>query len=65
LKFEAVGTYINPYRANVEDMVSSYNASKRQMAFNSAFKGLTIDYQRLILEPALDSRISEQRVTSR
>jgi len=31
---------INPYPANVENMASSYNASKWQMGFNSAFKGL-------------------------
>jgi hypothetical protein len=31
---------INPYPANVENKVSSYNASKWQMGFNSAFKGL-------------------------
>jgi hypothetical protein len=27
---------LNPYPANVENMVSSYNASKLQMEFNSA-----------------------------
>jgi hypothetical protein len=32
--------YINPYPANVENKVISYNASKWQMGFNSAFKGL-------------------------
>jgi len=30
----------NPYPANVENMVSSYNASKWQMGLNWAFKGL-------------------------
>ena len=32
--------YFNPHPANVENMVSSYNASKWQMGFNSAFKEL-------------------------
>ena len=32
---------VNPYSANVENKVSSYNTSKWQMGFNSAFKGLT------------------------
>jgi len=32
----------NPYPANVEYMVNSNNASKWQMGFNSAFKGLII-----------------------
>jgi hypothetical protein len=31
---------INPYPANVENMVSSNNANKGQMGFNSALKGL-------------------------
>jgi hypothetical protein len=31
---------INPLPANVEHMVRSYNASKWQMEFNSAFQGL-------------------------
>jgi len=31
---------LNPYPANVENMASSYNASRWQMGFNSAFKGL-------------------------
>jgi hypothetical protein len=30
----------NPYPANVENMLSSYNASRWQMGFNSAFKRL-------------------------
>jgi len=30
----------NPYPANVENMVSSNNASRWQIGFNSAFKGL-------------------------
>ena len=30
----------NPYPANVDNMVSSTNASKWRMGFNSAFKGL-------------------------
>jgi hypothetical protein len=30
----------NPYPANVENMVSSKNASRWQMGFNSAFKVL-------------------------
>ena len=40
------GTYgvhlrvINPYPANVENMGASNNASRWQMGFNSAFKGL-------------------------
>jgi hypothetical protein len=33
----------NPYPANVENRVSSY-ASKWQMGFNSAFKGLMKEY---------------------
>jgi len=33
---------INPYPANLENMVSFYNASKWQMGFNLAFKWLTI-----------------------
>jgi len=32
--------YVNPYPANVENMVSPNNASKRQMGFNWTFKGL-------------------------
>jgi len=32
----------NPYPANVENMVSSKNASKWQMGFNSAFKRVKI-----------------------
>ena len=32
---------INPYPANVENMVAPTNASKWRMGFNSAFKGLT------------------------
>ena len=32
--------HINPYPANVENMVSPNNDSKRQMGFNWAFKGL-------------------------
>ena len=35
----------NPYPANVENMVSSYNASKWQMGFNLAFKGLSPQFQ--------------------
>jgi hypothetical protein len=31
---------VNPYPANVENMVSSNNANKGQMGFNSALKGL-------------------------
>ena len=31
---------VNPYPANMENMVSFNNASKWQMGFNSAFKGL-------------------------
>jgi len=31
---------VNPYPANVEYRVSSYNARKWQMEFNLAFKGL-------------------------
>jgi hypothetical protein len=31
---------LNPYPANVENKVSSYNASKWQMGFNLEFKGL-------------------------
>jgi hypothetical protein len=31
---------INPYPANVENMVAPTNASKWRMGFNSAFKGL-------------------------
>jgi len=30
----------NPYPANVENMVSSYNASRYNVEFNSAFKEL-------------------------
>ena len=33
-------TGINPLPANVENMVSSENANKGEMIFNSAFKGL-------------------------
>jgi len=33
----------NPYPANVENMVSSYNASRWQMGFNVAFKGLKLN----------------------
>jgi hypothetical protein len=33
-------TSLNPYPVNVENMVSSNNASKWQMGFNLAFKGL-------------------------
>jgi hypothetical protein len=32
----------NPYPANVEKMVPPNNASKWQMGFNSAFKGLIL-----------------------
>ena len=32
--------YFNPYPANVENMVSPNNASKWQMGFNLAYKGL-------------------------
>jgi hypothetical protein len=31
---------VNPYPANVENMVSPNNASKWHMGFNSVFKGL-------------------------
>ena len=40
---------INPYPANVENMVSSYNASRWQMGFNSAFKGLKVKYVSLLV----------------
>jgi len=30
----------NPYHANVENMVSSYNARRWQMGYNSAVKGI-------------------------
>ena len=30
----------NPYRANVDNMATSYHASKWRMGFNSAFKEL-------------------------
>jgi hypothetical protein len=33
-------TVLNPYSANMENMVSSNNASKWLMGFNSAFEGL-------------------------
>jgi hypothetical protein len=39
-KIYSPGNYFNPYPANVEYKVSSYNVSKWQMGFNSAFKGL-------------------------
>jgi hypothetical protein len=39
--------YINPYPANVENMVSFYNASKWQTGFNSAFKEL-INWVRIV-----------------
>jgi hypothetical protein len=35
-----VAREFNPYPANVENMMTSNNASKWQMGFNSAFKGL-------------------------
>jgi len=34
--------WFNPYPASVGNVVSSNNASKWQMGFNSAFKGLTV-----------------------
>jgi hypothetical protein len=37
----AITSFVNPYPANVENMVAPTNASKWRMVFNSAFKGLT------------------------
>ena len=39
--------HFNPLPANVENMVIPNNASKGQMGFNSAFKGLVFVYKHL------------------
>jgi hypothetical protein len=52
---------LKPYPANMENMVSSYqsNASKWQMGFNSAFKGLiyTIKMKLLCITQARGNKI--------
>jgi len=39
-QFRTIFVDINPYPANLENMVSSHNASKWQMGFNLTFEGL-------------------------
>jgi hypothetical protein len=46
--------YINPYPANVENTVSYNNASRWQIGFNSAFKGLNSDVRMHLIESLVD-----------